>query len=231
MDLKEIYKYIIDKGDLFGIVCVVILIVLVTLLSGKKAVSDQSFRSLIRFLTLFFVISLVFIIALRLSGSSTKPATVSQSNPGSIREPGATKLRDAPLPVPPGNFTVDNSTVLQFTRDGRLLVLQKTKEAGKMATDTPVTIGLKKISKIKVDGVENQLVIYHDDPNNEPYRVDFSNKFDERPLHSYLDGLNEVGYNIQYEHTQKGFLFFMAMCFLFALVVTAVTYVVKFFFF
>lgn len=232
MDLKQIYTYIIDKGNLFGIVCVVVLIVIRTLLSSKT-VTDKRFESLLKFLGRFVIVSLLFIIVLKMinlfdgpiynaKGIASTPPQNSTSEQKENIAVGKT------FPITPRTFTISATTCLQFTRDGSLLVLQEENHKGeRITTDTPIDEDLTMVSKIKIDDEDQSLKIYYGNAQSLPYEFDLATDFDERPFHSYLDRLQTAGYKVQYEHSEKGFLYFIKMLFLLIIGIIAIVIVIR----
>ncbi|WP_259071883.1 hypothetical protein HDF24_11440 [Mucilaginibacter sp. X4EP1] len=207
MDLKEIYTYIIEKGDLFGIVCVVVLIILQAAIRKIPATSE-TLSQILKFLQWFIVISLGFIILLKIFTSPRLAPDVSNSsnqNQSNVEKNGnVTKVK-------PKTFVLNTTTSLKFSSDSLFVLQKNVSPNGIITIDTPINDALTRISIIKVDDEDSKLSIYDKNNDGQLDDIDLSEHFDEKPLHSYIDRLQSAGYSVQYEYEKPGFFYYFKL--------------------
>jgi len=192
--MSEVYKLFIEKGGLFGIVCVVISIVLTGVLKiiKKNNYSEYSLNGVFKFLRLFLIISIIFIFVNALVNALVIEQRNDQ-NKKSQFEPTKrlTQLKNDSIAL--------KGTGYLHIKSNNLIVTQYAYFIGQgWGYDTLVKAPIELISNVKIYTFNN-LIILTNRIGESDYKFAY-NKIDGLIIYNFFKGLKDGGYDINLEY-------------------------------
>ena len=193
----NLYKVIIEKGGLFGIICVCVLIIINGILKKVKERSterDPILIAILNFLNIFFVGSLIYISIVYITDYEKSSSNTPNHSTKSIAQ-RIEPIKEEKI------FKLGPYSEIAFTTSGDLAIVQSTYSFSSLSlkADTIEKVPISSVSLVEIDEFEEkmQLAFRNGLPD---FKIIQCTKLKKTELYTYIQTLRSLGYDIDVKY-------------------------------
>lgn len=189
--MNDVYKLMIEKGGLFGIVCVVVIVIISGVLTviTKKNYTEQPINSIIKFVKYFFIISVGFILVVTLLNkcSSDQPTFTKAIPRNKIK---VIRTKNDSIPLTGISFLRINQKNIALVRYTYIL-------GSGYGQDTIANMPIDQVTSIRLYTFNNYIIITNQIGDSEGLQYD---KINGARINAEIQSLIDEGYPLTLEY-------------------------------